>query len=113
MTTAAHSPDAKLRRGIRQSVQSYLGGFGSKANMNLCTASADISLPGFQGPTMEILTPPSDHIPLRRRCSFGGSIPHPTTPSCWLQRTGPLAAGVLTHWRRNSRRKWLVGVDRL
>src|SRR5258706_12027456 len=74
MTRAAHAPDAKLRRGIRQSVQSYLGGFGSKANMNLCTASADISLPGFQGPTMEILTPPSDHIPLRRRCAFGGQF---------------------------------------
>src|SRR6266550_3706996 len=59
------------------------------------------------------LAPPSNHIPLRRRCAFGGSIPHQTTPSCWLQRTGPLAASVLTHWRRKSRRKWLVGVDRL
>jgi hypothetical protein len=68
---------------------------------------------GFEGPATEIPAPPSDHIPLRRRCAFGGSIPHQTTPSCWLQRTGPLAAGVLTHWRRNSRRKWLVGVDRL
>ncbi len=30
-----------------------------------------------------------------RRCAFGGSIPHQTTPACWLQRAGPLAAGVL------------------
>src|SRR5258706_2186219 len=93
MTRAAHSPDAKLRRGIRQFVQSYLGGFGSKANMNLCTASADISFPGFQGPTMEIPKPPSDHIPLRRRCALGGSIPHQTTPSCGGARGGLTGLG--------------------
>src|SRR5260221_10395728 len=29
------------------------------------------------------------------RPAFGGSIPHQTTPACWLQRAGPLAAGVL------------------
>src|SRR5947207_8004543 len=40
--------------------------------------------------------PPSDHIPLRRRCAFGGSIPYQTAPSCGGgQRAGPLAAGVL------------------
>ena len=53
-------------------------------------------------------TPDQPPMPLRSysawwRCAFGGSIQHQTTPSCWLQRTGPLAAGVLTHWRRNSR----------
>jgi hypothetical protein len=37
--------------------------------------------------------PPSDHTLLERRCAFGGSIPHQTTPACWLLRAGPLAGG--------------------
>jgi hypothetical protein len=51
---------------------------------------------------MEMPTPPSDYTPLRRRCAFGGSIPYQTTPSSWLQRAGPLAAGVMQVSRRNS-----------
>jgi hypothetical protein len=42
--------------------------------MNLGTVCADITLPGFQGPTMEIPTPPSDHTPLKAALCFWGRV---------------------------------------
>jgi hypothetical protein len=56
---------------------------------------ADISLLGISGP--------SSNTQRRRAIIFrsGGVVrlegrsPHQTTPACWLQRAGPLAAGVL------------------
>src|SRR5258706_8907681 len=58
---------------------------------------------GFE-PATEIPTPPSDHIPLRRRCSFGGSIPHQTPPSCGGKGRG--------RWRRVCSNAHLGGCSR-
>jgi hypothetical protein len=63
---------------------------------------------------MEILTPPSDHITLRRRCAFGWSDPAPNDPVLRGQRAGPLAAGVRKRtFKEAFPPQWLVGVDRL
>jgi hypothetical protein len=50
MTRAAHSPDAKLRRGIRQSVQSYLGGFGSQSKHEPLHGLCRHIVAGISGP---------------------------------------------------------------
>ena len=45
------------------------------------TPLADFRVPGFKDPTTEMPTPPSDHIPLWRRCAFR---PERSPPYVWV-----------------------------
>jgi hypothetical protein len=53
----------------------FLGGLNSHYRglpvFKILTLRCYLRLPGFQRPTMGITAPPSEHIPLRRRCFWG------------------------------------------
>jgi hypothetical protein len=78
-------------------------------SLHAATCRAVITLLGdFEGPAREIPTPPSDHIPLRRRCVGGGMIPRQTTSPRVAHAMARLALRPGGIWTRRGKPDLLV-----
>src|SRR5258706_9142585 len=88
--------------------------FSLPALVNLDTACTDIFLLGILRALASKTDAAERSYSARWRCAFGGSIPHQTTPACWLQRAGSLGGGraLMRTLRQGFPPQCLICVDR-